>query len=62
MIYVHILHNGFPLCGFSKAVPAEWPDNHKWIGLNVLAMSVPPDHIMCAGCSQVAARDFQYED
>lgn len=28
---VHVLHHGFPLCEFSREVPADWPVGHGWI-------------------------------
>lgn len=31
---VHILNMGFPLCGFSRAMPADWPEGHTWVGYN----------------------------
>lgn len=27
----HILHDGGPLCGFSREIPAHWPEGHKWV-------------------------------
>lgn len=29
---VHILEHGLPLCHFTQAVPAEWPEGHRWTG------------------------------
>ena len=26
----HLLRTGLPLCGFSAAIPADWPEGHKW--------------------------------
>lgn len=31
MTTIHILHGGFPLCGFSSDYPYDWPSDHKWI-------------------------------
>jgi hypothetical protein len=31
---VHVLHEGFALCGFSKEVPARWPYGHKFVTLD----------------------------
>jgi hypothetical protein len=28
---VHALLMGLPLCGFSRKVPADWPEDHKWV-------------------------------
>lgn len=27
---VHVLRLGFPVCDFSRAVPADWPPGHSW--------------------------------
>jgi hypothetical protein len=29
---VHILNLGLPLCLFTRAMPVDWPPNHKWVG------------------------------
>jgi hypothetical protein len=41
---VHVLREGYPLCGFSSKAPVDWPAGHKWIG--------PPDvkFATCGGC------------
>lgn len=31
---IHILHQGFPLCGFSLKFPVRWPAGHLWIGID----------------------------
>ena len=28
---IHVLRGGFPLCGFSLALPEKWPPGHKWV-------------------------------
>lgn len=28
---VHILHHGYPLCGFTEVLPGDWPEGHRWI-------------------------------
>lgn len=28
---VHILSRGYALCGFSEALPREWPPGHRWV-------------------------------
>lgn len=33
-IIVHLLREGLPACGFLRKVPAEWPEGHKWEGLD----------------------------
>lgn len=29
--WIHILHEGLPLCGFSREVPGHWPEGHRWV-------------------------------
>jgi len=47
---VHALHAGLPLCMFSRDVPENWPDGHRW--------TYPGDieNITCPGCRQEAMR------
>ena len=28
---VHILWHGLPMCGFSNALPCDWPKGHTWV-------------------------------
>jgi hypothetical protein len=28
---IHILHGGYPLCAFSRAVPSAWPVGNRWV-------------------------------
>lgn len=28
---IHILHEGLPLCGFTDAVPRDWPVGDRWV-------------------------------
>lgn len=42
--YVHVLMSGFPLCGFSQALPRDWPDGHRWVSI------AHPDQATCPGC------------
>jgi hypothetical protein len=30
-VSIHILSAGLPLCMFSNAPPAQWPDGHAWV-------------------------------
>lgn len=30
-LIVHILRHGLPLCGFSKALPKDWPVGNVWV-------------------------------
>jgi hypothetical protein len=45
---VHILHHGWPLCGFSTRVPREWPEDHRWVRID-------SDDANCVGCIGVRA-------
>lgn len=31
MTTIHILHHGFPLCGFTEVLPGDWPEGHRWV-------------------------------
>jgi len=33
-VTVHILKYGLPVCLFSREVPGNWPEGHKWIGFD----------------------------
>jgi len=46
---VHILHQGFTLCGFGRGqFPGEWPAGHKWTYLNDL------EGVTCKACLAAA--------
>ncbi len=47
---VHVLEKGYPLCGFSSELPRDWPEGHKWTGLNDLEPAT------CLECRAAAAR------
>jgi hypothetical protein len=32
-VIVHILKSGLPLCGFTRDVPRDWPDGHKFVSI-----------------------------
>jgi hypothetical protein len=42
---VHLLRAGLPICGFSRVVPADWPDGHTWTGY--------PDEVTCPQCKTI---------
>ncbi len=49
---VHVLHHGFPLCGFTTDTPGRWPEGHVWVhrwDLDLAALGK-----RCAGCEVVA--------
>lgn len=41
---VHILRYGHPVCRFTNAMPADWPEGHKWIGDDECELAT------CPGC------------
>lgn len=50
---VHVLREGFPVCGFSREVPAKWPEEHSFIGINdVNKLS----DITCPHCREAARK------
>lgn len=48
---VHVLNHGLPLCGFTREVPAEWPEGSKWVGLED-AQGKYRDDVTCPGCRE----------
>lgn len=55
--FVHILIAGFPICGFSDKVPAEWPAGHKWVGVEDRDQATCPScRVMrkCPACNRYA--------
>ena len=51
---IHVLHSGSPLCGFSRALPGEWPTGHVWISLREFIQRSFADDALCGSCSGVA--------
>jgi hypothetical protein len=47
-VIVHVLDRGFPLCGFSSALPCDWPHGHVWVSA-VDASHAGED--VCAECA-----------
>jgi hypothetical protein len=47
-VTVHILHHGLPLCRFSTALPRDWPEGHKWTGLDEI------EDARCGACMAAA--------
>ena len=43
---VHVLSGGVPLCGFSTALPCDWPEEHLWVSV------MDPDDATCPGCRE----------
>jgi hypothetical protein len=46
IVHVHLLHHGRAPCGM-EGVPGDWPDGHKWVGLEGLA------DVTCSVCTKV---------
>lgn len=46
----HILRHGYPLCAFSDLVPRDWPEGHRWVGLE------DRKDATCARCLEVLRR------
>lgn len=44
---VHILRQGQPVCGFTFSLPVDWPEGHRWVGVDEFAL------VTCAGCKGV---------
>src|SRR5262245_8017064 len=47
---VHVLHRGEVGCNFTRHPPGDWPEGHKWEGIDKL------DAVTCADCREAAAR------
>lgn len=44
---VHALQYGFALCRFGDTVPGNWPDGHRWVGLDEM------ENVTCPDCLEV---------
>ncbi len=58
---VHILDAGYPLCGFDRGVPRDWPANHRWVTMDDRTPldqlgNVGPNPERCAGCEEARAK------
>lgn len=49
---IHFLHHGLPLCGFTRAVPIDWPGGHVWAHVGDTEALEHPG--MCARCRHKA--------
>ena len=45
---VHILQNGLALCQFSREVPGNWPNGHKWACIDDV------ENVTCLSCKEQA--------
>lgn len=41
---VHMLYHGYPLCGFTTEIPANWPEGHSWVSV------MDAEHATCPEC------------
>jgi hypothetical protein len=56
MIVVHVLHQGFALCGFVINLPRNWPKDHLWISL-VDARGAHRHEVTCTSCAALVPKD-----
>jgi hypothetical protein len=47
---VHVLFRGYALCGFSQALPRDWPEGHRWVHYALRADAT------CASCREQAEK------
>ena len=51
---VHALKHGLPMCGFSRELPADWPDGHAWISFQEWELNkrggADQGYEACQGC------------
>lgn len=59
---VHILRHGAALCG-QAGVPAEWPENHRWVSVGQHENPGPRGRpgCMCAECETALAGEVSDE-
>lgn len=48
---VHVLRHGLPLCGFSREMPALWPQGHRWVRREDVATLQA--ELKCQACARV---------
>jgi hypothetical protein len=39
---VHVLHHGYPLCGFTTLIPREWPGFQLWVPIRDAHLATCP--------------------
>jgi hypothetical protein len=56
VVTIHVLHAQLPLCGFTTALPKDWPEGVVFVTKAELA-SVPTNiaHKICATCKEKAS-------
>lgn len=50
---IHVLRYGFALCGFSVALPRDWPEYHRWVPLENWEQAT------CQWCRQAAQPQWE---
>ena len=60
LIFLHYLSAGLPLCGFTSALPKDWPGGHRWIGVHD---EIPRSDLtfMCTRCADLAGQTTKGE-
>jgi hypothetical protein len=41
-VTIHVLHHGFPICGFTREMPKDWPQGHLWVRKDDAALATCP--------------------
>lgn len=55
---IHILCNGFALCGFSVSMPANWPEGHRWVSY---LSPEDLDKVNCSECKKLWQSKMSHE-
>ena len=52
---IHILRAGLTLCGFSREVPRDWPEGHKWVAESDEPLAT------CVSCKDTLSKEREKE-
>lgn len=50
---LHVLHEGLPLCGFTRKVPRDWPEGHVWVPKSRWLPDEKSQGVFCEDCDTV---------
>jgi len=54
VVQAHVLRAGFPLCGFTRELPKDWPAGHVWLSephfAEALSTKEIPKGLACSTC------------
>lgn len=53
---VHVLWEGFAICGLMEGFPGEWPPEHRW------TYAWDEDNVTCPGCRRKLAETSALDD